>query len=683
MSDLLGIFLVSFDNVVGSVLEVEIPKKILEPVRFEHIAELTVVKPDLCGRVIFTRVPRSDGGFMSILTYPVCLEHEKYQRNSLLFGVGFVLQSNADHDIYSSALRRLCHQLITMETEVELFFLPQKRIQLAPILTEVYKSLRNHGECFIPFDATNSIALRLQTSLSAYPNVEPWSVPVPIRNLDLLLSLSGGLGAGWDPCAVFLIPYIDGINHVQAISDISEVELPLVTRVVSMFLASGAVVLCDIFQYSNVYITTFPSPYDVEVMAQEPSKKPPGLLLPILDDDALDACAAFVTYGYEKHMSPQDMEVLSAASMLGNVSSLSLPNLQNTGTSEPTKSPPVRCLSCLSRIGHFNLYPQTTQYSAFTAFTATAPCTCWSRGLETPAREVYSDSQPVGLDITGPSSSLGADDAVFEDTSPNPGKVREPHHYQHGESSGPEHQHSHHQHSHHQVPPERTGSSARLSQAATSSANGVARSVARSVEGQFLPIRKDAVRAFFTEFVNGSTVAKALLAAGMYSGNQAYLHEAWDRRLIQWGVMHGVIRRVHWYPILAESGGGLVGGVSSGTAAAATAEKGVLANVSSAQALDIMGKNSQNPPRFHSASAKKQLGPHALRLLLNSANYTQRYYNSPESISDVSFRNETNFDVAPNGVPLSLESICCELSVSERDLLAAVEAHGQFRWILN
>lgn len=130
-----------------------------------------------------------------------------------------------------------------------------------------------------------------------------------------------------------------------------------------------------------------------------------------------------------------------------------------------------------------------------------------------------------------------------------------------------------------------------------------------------------------------------------------------DRRLVTWGVMHGVLRRVHKYPVpvggggssdsaaAAGSGGGFDG--SAGSGGSSSSSSAALAS----SALTDGGGGSSSASRYAPAPhpAPLRLGPRELALMDGSRH---------------------------------CDELCCTLRVSQAALEEAVAAHGGFVFVL-
>lgn len=98
-----GVTYSEFDNKVGPRLKFQFPANAISPEEFESFAEYVIVGKHLCGKIIAVR-----GGDLQFANYSVAIDNPKYDRNTLLFAVGFVLDKDIDtvshHTIIYSTL---------------------------------------------------------------------------------------------------------------------------------------------------------------------------------------------------------------------------------------------------------------------------------------------------------------------------------------------------------------------------------------------------------------------------------------------------------------------------------------------------------------------------------------------------------------------------------------------------
>eukprot|EP00639_Heterosigma_akashiwo_P031127 CAMPEP_0194670098 /NCGR_PEP_ID=MMETSP0295-20121207/4989_1 /TAXON_ID=39354 /ORGANISM="Heterosigma akashiwo, Strain CCMP2393" /LENGTH=220 /DNA_ID=CAMNT_0039553235 /DNA_START=35 /DNA_END=694 /DNA_ORIENTATION=+ len=218
MAALKGIFYSEFDNVAGPVILFQYPEGTIPAEVFDGISDFVIIHKDLCERVITLC---TDG--LKVMGYPVVIENEKYHRNTLSFNIGFVFsQDDQTTDSYTPLLRKLGQTFKAIEKEEEFLFnentkeasidctalvppsssLDQK--QLDSILPKIFQGLSSlKGECILPLNRGNILALKLFSALPSTPEPADWEVPCPTVSRSALLgrllsssSASGGGGGG-------------------------------------------------------------------------------------------------------------------------------------------------------------------------------------------------------------------------------------------------------------------------------------------------------------------------------------------------------------------------------------------------------------------------------------------------------------------------------------------------------
>lgn len=94
----------------------------------------------------------------------------------------------------------------------------------------------------------DAINLKVFPSFVSPSPVHPWDVPV------LLLDMSHYANDSWDLTLVKVLPYLDGTNHVQRISELADTDVALVCQCVEHLLYYAFAIVIDIFQFSNIYV---------------------------------------------------------------------------------------------------------------------------------------------------------------------------------------------------------------------------------------------------------------------------------------------------------------------------------------------------------------------------------------------------------------------------------------------
>lgn len=241
-----ALFYSEFDNVTGPKIIFQSPSKYLSSEVFDAVSDYIITGKQLCGSLITVTAFGH-----KIMSYPLSVEDNKYDRNAFLFTIGFIFAEEEDTRPYHSVLRKLGNTLLSLEVEAGFLFDQSTKSQLSWILHRIMLDLSSFGECTLSVDQFNTINLTTIPQFAAPPEVQDHHVPVRIRDLSSLAA-----GVEWDLALQRVLPFIDGINYVKKISVEAEVEPRLVKRCLRQLLYYRCITMIDIFQYSNMYCVT-------------------------------------------------------------------------------------------------------------------------------------------------------------------------------------------------------------------------------------------------------------------------------------------------------------------------------------------------------------------------------------------------------------------------------------------
>ncbi|KAL7553558.1 hypothetical protein ACHAWF_016846 [Thalassiosira exigua] len=188
---------------------------------------------------------------MHILSRPMVIcDTQRYERNSLLFAVGFVLRRNVDPRPYWPVLSNLSSTFRYMEVESE--FLSHNRPQIQIVLEDILVSLNSkQRDCHLLLDDANLLNLHLfRPPPPPTPPVPDYSVPILLRPADLLQMFD------WDLTINWIVPHIDGCKYVKQIAVCSEVDMEMVRACLRVLRHHGVLTHVDVFRYSNIYECT-------------------------------------------------------------------------------------------------------------------------------------------------------------------------------------------------------------------------------------------------------------------------------------------------------------------------------------------------------------------------------------------------------------------------------------------
>lgn len=211
---------------------------------FDSTSEYIITGSELTGKIITLSTHT-----MHVMTRPTQIVHERYERNALLFSVGIVLRRAADPRPFRPLISKLAMTLRSMEIESGVLSDPEKVHRIQPLLERVLISLNSpRWECNLLLD--QSTALNLKLFHPPKPQASPvhdYHVPVLLRR-DLQLQMYE-----WDLAINWVILHIDGVTTARQISIKAEVDLEMVLACLRVLKHHGVISLVDMFLYSNRY----------------------------------------------------------------------------------------------------------------------------------------------------------------------------------------------------------------------------------------------------------------------------------------------------------------------------------------------------------------------------------------------------------------------------------------------
>jgi len=244
MSPLLGVTYAEFDNTVGPKLLYAYPADAMPKERFEALSDYVIVGKHLCKKII---VIQNDG--IKYMNYSMAIDNPKYERNALLFSLGFVLPVDADTEPFEPILRKFAAVLLALENEREYLFYDASKAQLQGILQRLYVDLVSRGETFLPLDESNVVAGKVFETPRRPLEIPDYRVPV------LRFSKMAQINVPWDISLNFVLNRIDGVSYVRKIaSKRPAVDMECVRRCLRTLIYYDCVILADIVQLSNVYV---------------------------------------------------------------------------------------------------------------------------------------------------------------------------------------------------------------------------------------------------------------------------------------------------------------------------------------------------------------------------------------------------------------------------------------------
>ena len=187
---------------------------------------------------------------MHILSRPMIIcDTQRYERNSLLFAVGFVLRRNVDPRPYWPVLSNLSTTFRAMEVESEFLSHYKTRSQIQIVLEDILVSLNSkERDCHLLLDDANLLNLHL------FRPPPPPTPPVPDYAVPILLKPEWKLQMyDWDLTINWIVPQIDGCKYVKQIANSTEVDMEMVRACLRVLRHHGVLSYVDVFRYCNIY----------------------------------------------------------------------------------------------------------------------------------------------------------------------------------------------------------------------------------------------------------------------------------------------------------------------------------------------------------------------------------------------------------------------------------------------
>lgn len=214
---------------------------------FDATCEYIITGNELTGQIISLSTHN-----VHIIARPTIIQDARYERNSLLFSVGFVIRRLADPSPYRPLLSRLASVLRSMEVESRFLSSPSTKPRIQQFLDTIVPSLNSPGaKCHLLLDEANALHLQYFPPPKEHaPPVPKFVVPVLLRPEHMLQSLD------WDLTINWIVPHINGIKHAKLIAESSKVDEAMVLSCLRVLRHHNVLACVDIFRYSNIYEST-------------------------------------------------------------------------------------------------------------------------------------------------------------------------------------------------------------------------------------------------------------------------------------------------------------------------------------------------------------------------------------------------------------------------------------------
>ncbi|KAK4703250.1 nitrogen permease regulator 2, partial [Phenoliferia sp. Uapishka_3] len=218
---------------------------------FSSILDFVIPKPELCGHLI-TKATRTS----KILGFPIRISDETkyhkgkevYNRNAFIFNLCFVFERDAELSGFEPIVRKIGRTLREQEKAVSLLSEPPPTFKIADMIEQLYMDINSFSETSIPLLETDLDLMLFPFRANPSP-IRIWDVPIAVTGLEAMKNGS------WDVTLFKVCTFIDGVNHVKRIAELAEVDLNLARLCIQHLLFYSAIILVDVFQYSNSYAT--------------------------------------------------------------------------------------------------------------------------------------------------------------------------------------------------------------------------------------------------------------------------------------------------------------------------------------------------------------------------------------------------------------------------------------------
>jgi len=213
---------------------------------FDSTSDFIITGNELTGNIV-----NLSAFNIHLLTRPTVIHDKRYERNSLLFCVGFVLRRAEDPRPFRPLLSKLALALKRMELEAHFLSKHITRQQLQPLLDRILVSLNcQHWETNLVIHS-NVLNLKLFHP-PKYPAtaVPDHAVPILLRR-DWQVQLYD-----WDLAINWVVLHIDGVANARQISLKAEVDMEMVRNCLRVLKHHNIISVVDMFFYSNRYEST-------------------------------------------------------------------------------------------------------------------------------------------------------------------------------------------------------------------------------------------------------------------------------------------------------------------------------------------------------------------------------------------------------------------------------------------
>jgi nitrogen permease regulator 2-like protein len=214
-------------------------------IKFDYVKNYVIPKAPLCNKLVTFLA-----GDYRIEGHPVLIYGDEYERNSFIFNFSFVFHADSESNVYETSIRRLARLFQALEEQSHFLSKATNISTISNIIEQMYQDLNNYSECMIPVDESTSINMKLFPLYSPPPEIESFHVPISTVRLEALKD------DNWDPTMEKIVKYINGINSVRRIADLSDSDYTLTKQCIQHLYHYNCLVIVDLFQFSNIYAPT-------------------------------------------------------------------------------------------------------------------------------------------------------------------------------------------------------------------------------------------------------------------------------------------------------------------------------------------------------------------------------------------------------------------------------------------
>ncbi|KAL3228445.1 Nitrogen permease regulator 2 [Nakaseomyces bracarensis] len=299
-----SVFYSIFHPTEGTKVKYDFPPRSLEKsgINFDSIKNYIIPKHALCHRLITFKYEK-----FRIACYPVTINSSIYARNFFSFNFVFVFPYDCETSPYEPAIERLGKMFRVLEIQNQILSKAEKdpiiynfkssdkghnydvetasqmknddmssiltseqrykyeklndilstmtsvdsSFSIRDLLMRIYQDLNTYSECLIPIDEGNAVDIKLFPLLAPpTPYISSEDVPISLVNLSKIVDVN------WDPIMLSIIPFINGLNTIYMIAELSKNDERVVIEFIRHLVYYNCLILTDIFQFTNIYAPT-------------------------------------------------------------------------------------------------------------------------------------------------------------------------------------------------------------------------------------------------------------------------------------------------------------------------------------------------------------------------------------------------------------------------------------------